>query len=49
MLQAVIFDMDGALTDSEPLHQAADLDLLQQLGITPPAGYLAQLYCDGQP
>lgn len=40
MLQAVIFDMDGVLIDSEPLHLAVDLELLQQFGIEPPAGYL---------
>jgi HAD superfamily hydrolase (TIGR01509 family) len=31
-LRAVIFDMDGVLVDSEPLHQRAFLDVFAELG-----------------
>ena len=39
-MKAVIFDMDGVLVDSEPLHQESDLALLKRLGINAPEGYL---------
>ena len=32
MIDAVIFDMDGVLIDSEPLHYRTDLTLLGKLG-----------------
>lgn len=35
--RAVFWDMDGTLTDSEPLHDAALSAALLSLGITPPA------------
>ncbi|MCD6339399.1 MAG: HAD family phosphatase [Verrucomicrobia bacterium] len=31
-IEAVIFDMDGVLVDSEPLHRAAFLDVFAELG-----------------
>ena len=34
--QAVFWDMDGTLVDSEPLHAAALAAALRSLGITPP-------------
>lgn len=40
MIDAVIFDMDGVLMDSEPLHYRTDLVLLEQLGIQVDSGYL---------
>ncbi len=39
-MNAVIFDMDGVLVDSEPLHYESDIALLDRLGIGAPAGYL---------
>ncbi len=41
-MKAVIFDMDGVLVDSEPLHYESDLELLKRLGVTVPEGYLDQ-------
>jgi HAD superfamily hydrolase (TIGR01509 family) len=37
MLEAVIFDMDGVLLNSEPLHMAADREIFRKLGfhVTP--------------
>ncbi|MFB9277119.1 HAD family hydrolase [Cohnella cellulosilytica] len=32
MIQAFIFDMDGVLIDSEPLHFAGDIDTMKHLG-----------------
>lgn len=29
MIQAVIFDMDGVLLDSEPLHDETNLEILR--------------------
>lgn len=34
MLRAIIFDMDGVICDSEPLHMRAFQDVLRELGIT---------------
>lgn len=31
-MKAVIFDMDGVIIDSEPLHQKVEADLLRELG-----------------
>jgi len=39
-MDAVLFDMDGVLVDSEPLHFASDRELLSRLGIEVPEGYL---------
>lgn len=33
MIQAVIFDMDGVLLDSEPLHDETNLEILRNYGI----------------
>ncbi len=33
MIRAVIFDMDGVLLDSEPLHDAVNLEILRSYGI----------------
>ena len=32
-MEAVIFDMDGVLIDSEPIHMAIEIKLLASLGI----------------
>ncbi len=40
MIDAVIFDMDGVLIDSEPLHYRTDLTLLGNLGIQIERDYL---------
>ena len=37
MPKAVFWDMDGTLTDSEPLHEAALMAALRSVGIAPPA------------
>jgi len=39
-MQAVIFDMDGVLIDSEPIHYATDKTLLKELNISVPDNYL---------
>jgi HAD superfamily hydrolase (TIGR01509 family) len=38
-MKAIIFDLDGVLIDSEPLHWLADNKLLLDLGIHPPENY----------
>lgn len=40
MIEAVIFDMDGVLIDSEPLHYQTDLTLLKSMGIHVEPSYL---------
>jgi HAD superfamily hydrolase (TIGR01509 family) len=40
MMSAVIFDMDGVLIDSEPLHYQTDLELLKELNINVEKKYL---------
>jgi HAD superfamily hydrolase (TIGR01509 family) len=38
-MKAVIFDLDGVLIDSEPLHAMADNQLLKETGIDVPENY----------
>lgn len=38
-MKAVIFDMDGVIIDTEPLHAIADKLILNDLGITASEGY----------
>jgi HAD superfamily hydrolase (TIGR01509 family) len=38
-MEAVIFDMDGVLIDSEPLHHESDLTMLSRFGIEVPEQY----------
>jgi beta-phosphoglucomutase family hydrolase len=40
MINALIFDLDGVLIDSEPMHCRADNQLLKELGIETPENYL---------
>ena len=42
MLDAVIFDMDGVLIDSEPLHYKSDIILFKELNIHVNNNYLDQ-------
>lgn len=39
MIKAIIFDLDGVIIDSEPLHCKADNQLLTELGIDAPENY----------
>ena len=36
MIRAILFDMDGTLVDSEPLHHIAMLEVLDQVGVVLP-------------
>lgn len=38
-MKAVIFDLDGVLIDSEPLHAMADSQLLKESGVVAPENY----------
>lgn len=42
MLKAVIFDMDGVIIDSEPLHARANILALQKYGVTLTLDYVSQ-------
>jgi len=33
MITTIIFDMDGVIVDSEPIHQALELEMFQELGL----------------
>lgn len=39
MARALLWDMDGTLVDSEPLHEAALVAALRSLGLEPPADF----------
>lgn len=42
MLKAVIFDMDGVIIDSEPIHKKATFLTMKELGVTLSSDYLNQ-------
>lgn len=44
MYKAVIFDMDGVIIDSEPLHLEVETQFLLTLGIKDPLAYLSDFY-----
>lgn len=35
MIKALIFDMDGVIIDSEPIHIQLTVDVLKDVGVTP--------------
>ena len=37
--RAILWDMDGTLIDSEPLHEAALANALEEVGLTPPRDF----------
>jgi len=37
MIKAIIFDMDGVLVDSEPIHQKVELEICREFGIDVPS------------
>ena len=39
MIKAIVFDMDGVIVDSEPMHAAANVIALEQYGLSMPAEY----------
>lgn len=39
MIRAILFDMDGTLVDSEPLHHSALQDVMETAGIALPASF----------
>lgn len=41
-MKAVIFDMDGVLIDSEPLHFQSDKAILEKFNVVTPDTYLDQ-------
>jgi beta-phosphoglucomutase len=32
-LQAIIFDLDGVIVDSEPIHEKAEMETCQEFGM----------------
>ena len=40
---AILWDMDGTLVDSEPLHEAALVNALDEVGIAPPSDFHQRL------
>ena len=40
-MKAFIYDMDGVICDTEPVHIEAEQRVLKKLGITVPDGYTA--------
>lgn len=48
MLEAVLFDMDGVLVDSEPAHAAATSDALREIGLDGVTGATYERYFLGR-
>jgi beta-phosphoglucomutase-like phosphatase (HAD superfamily) len=42
--EALIFDMDGVLINSEPLHECAKREALREAGIVMPESLFCELY-----